>query len=123
MVFGREKAQLIAKVALEKKAERVVILGMRGLAGWTDYFVISSGSSSRQVKAIADEIMEKLSHSKTQVPSVEGYHQGEWVLIDAGDVVAHIFMPEQRSFYDLERLWGDAPRIIPPPVSRPGGAQ
>lgn len=108
MVFGRKKAQLIAKAALEKKAEGVVILDMRGLAGWTDYFVISSGSSSRQVKAIADEILEKLDHSKTTAPAVEGYNQGEWVLIDAGDAVAHIFMPAQRSFYDLERLWGDA---------------
>ena len=111
MALGRKKAQLIAKAALEKKGEAVVILDMRGLAGWTDYFVISNGSSTRQVKAIADEILEKLDHSKTRAPSVEGYTPGEWVLIDAGDAVAHIFMPEQRRFYDLERLWGDAPRI------------
>ena len=111
MAVGRKKAQLIAKAALEKKAEGVVILDMRGLAGWTDYFVISSGSSSRQVKAIADEILEKLNHSKAKKPTVEGYAPGEWILIDSGDTVAHIFIPEQRSFYDLERLWGDAPRI------------
>ena len=116
MVLGRKKAQMIAKAALEKKGEGVVILDMRGLVGWTDYFVISSGSSSRQVKAIADEILGKLDHSKTRTPSVQGYTHGEWVLIDAGDAVAHIFIPEQRSFYDLEHLWGDAPRIIPPPV-------
>ncbi len=116
MLAGRKKAQMIAKAALEKKGEGVVILDMRGLVGWTDYFVISSGSSSRQVKAIADEILGKLDHSKTRTPSVQGYTHGEWVLIDAGDAVAHIFIPEQRSFYDLEHLWGDAPRIIPPPV-------
>lgn len=88
---------------------------MRHLAGWTDYFVIASGSSSRQVKAIADEVVGKL--NPTQGPKtsavclVEGYQEGDWVLIDAGEAVAHLFLPEQRSFYDLENLWGDAPRI------------
>lgn len=86
---------------------------MRGVTGWTDYFVISSGSSTRQVKAIADEVAVRLNHGKTRSKSivVEGYAEGEWVLIDAGDVIVHIFLDERRDFYDLEGLWGDAPRI------------
>lgn len=104
---------MIAKAALAKNGEDVVILDMRGVTGWTDYFVISSGSSTRQVKAIADEVTARLNHGKTQSKpvTVEGYAEGEWVLIDAGNVITHIFLQEQRDFYDLERLWGDAPRV------------
>lgn len=84
---------------------------MRGVTSWTDYFILSSGTSHRQVKAIADEILERLNHEKGLRVSIEGYNEGEWVLVDAGDAIAHIFLPELRSFYGLENLWGDAPRI------------
>ena len=79
---------MIAKSALEKKAEDVVILDMRKLTAWTDYFVISSGLSNRQVKAIADQMIHELNKASSIHRSMEGYQQGEWVLIDAGDVVA-----------------------------------
>lgn len=86
---------------------------MRKLAGWTDYFVISSGVSNRQVRAIADKILEKLNPIEGLNYSLEGDNDGGWILIDTGSVVAHIFLQEQRGFYNLENLWGDAPKIEP----------
>ena len=83
---------------------------MKEVSNFTDFFVIASGSSQRQVQAIADSIEEELSKKKIPVWHLEGYREAQWVVVDYGDVIAHIFLEEKRSFYRLERLWGGAPR-------------
>lgn len=89
-----------------------MVLDLRGLSDFTDYFVIGHGSSDRQVLAIADAIEETLAKELRVKPDhVEGRRGGEWVLLDYIDFVVHVFVAEKRSFYALERLWGDAPRI------------
>lgn len=93
-----------------------MVLDLRGLSDFTDYFVICHGSSSRQVLAIAQALEENLSKELGLEPDhVEGKRQGEWVLLDYIDFVVHVFVEEKRSFYALERLWGDAPRVEQPP--------
>jgi ribosome-associated protein len=101
----------IAQVGLAKKAEDVLVIDVRGLTSYADYFVIMSADSERQASAIADAIDEQLEAHGASKVGVEGHSGGRWVLIDYGDVVAHVFHPEARSFYDLEGLWADAPRI------------
>ena len=97
---------------LDKKAEDVLVLDLRGLCQFTDYFVICHGSSSRQVLAIADAIEEQLLEEHGRKPKhVEGRRVAEWVLLDFIDVVIHVFVAEKREFYRLERLWGDAPKV------------
>jgi len=92
------------------------VLDLRGLSDFTDHFVICHGSSNRQVLAIAEAIEERLSEELDLEPDhVEGRRQGEWVLLDYIDFVVHVFVKEKRSFYALERLWGDAPRVEQPP--------
>jgi ribosome-associated protein len=97
--------------ALAKKASDVVVLDLHGLASFTDYFLICSGDSHRQLKTIADEIDKTLRKSKTKPIHVEGYPKGEWLLMDYVDFIVHVFTPESRAHYDLERLWGDATRL------------
>ena len=106
-----EAAQIAAKAALDKKAENVVILDVRGLTSYADYFVVASGTSDRQVSAIADAIEEQMKKAGHRTIGVEGYTRGHWVLLDFGDVVAHVFYEEARAFYDIEGLWADARRI------------
>lgn len=101
-------AKLAAEAANDKKASRPVILDIQGLSVIADYFVIASGNSEKQVQAIADGVKDNLQEAGVDVRGMEGYDQGRWVLIDAGDVVIHVFHREERDFYDLERLWGDA---------------
>ena len=84
---------------------------MKKISNITDFFIICSGNSTRQVKAIADHIIEKLKQSGHRVWHIEGYQHALWVLLDCGNTVVHIFHTPTRSFYDLERLWGDAPQI------------
>lgn len=96
------------EAASAKKAERIVVLDLRRIASFTDYFVICSGTSSRQVQAIADEIVEKLKAEGTRPLHVEGYAVAAWILLDYGDLVVHVFEQRARDFYDLERLWRDA---------------
>jgi ribosome-associated protein len=91
-----------------------VVLEVKKLSSFTDFFVICSGTSDRQVQAIAGHIEEKLGAEKIRPLSVEGKREGRWVLLDYGDVVVHVFYQPVRDFYDLERLWADAPRIEPP---------
>lgn len=92
-----------------------MVLDLRGLCDFTDYFVICHGSSSRQVAAIADAIEERLATREHRSPKhVEGKRVGDWVLLDFIDVVVHVFLDEKRAFYGLERLWGDAPRVAVP---------
>lgn len=85
-------------------------MDMKEISNFTDFFVIASGTSHRQVQAIADAIEEELSKKKVPPWHLEGYREAQWVVIDYGDVIAHIFLEEKRSFYRLERLWGEAPR-------------
>ena len=97
--------------ALDKKATDVVVLDLRNSPAFTDYFILCSGGSPRQVKAIADAIEEALKESKVRPAHVEGYDRGEWVLMDYFNFIVHVFSPPMRLFYSLERLWGDAERI------------
>jgi len=106
-----EKARLIAGAALDKKAKGVVILEIRGLSIITDYFVICSGDSTTQTRSIVDGIEEKLRGKDIRPSRIEGYTPSQWVLMDYGDVIVHVFEEEKRSFYDIEKLWIDAPRI------------
>lgn len=105
----KEIADLAAETASNKKAKDVVILDIQGLSVIADYFVICSGNSQTQVQAIAKEIKDKMHEHQVEIKGSEGMEQARWVLIDLGDVVVHIFHKEEREFYKLERLWGDAP--------------
>jgi ribosome-associated protein len=111
---GDELARLIAGYADDKKAQDIVELDLRGVVGYTDYFVICSGSSDRQVKAIHDGIHKSLKDEHGVLPRrVEGLSEAHWVLMDYLDVVVHVFTPETRGYYRLEQLWGEAPsRVI-----------
>jgi ribosome-associated protein len=99
------------RAALDKKATDVVILDLRHTPAFTDYFVLCSGQNQRQVKAIADAIEETLRAAKVRPAHVEGYDRAEWILMDFFDFIVHVFSPQTREFYSLERLWGDAERI------------
>jgi ribosome-associated protein len=102
-----------ARAALEKKAEGVVILDLRGVSGYTDFLVIGSGSSDRQLEAIVNGVEKELTAQGHRVIGSEGQRGGRWVLLDFGDVVVHVFHQEERAHYDLEGLWADAPRVEP----------
>jgi ribosome-associated protein len=107
--------------AAEKKALKVVVLDLREIASFTDFFVIASGTNERQVQAISDEIVETLKKAGTPVTRVEGYKTAEWILLDYGDFVIHIFNEKARAFYDLERLWRESKRVeLPPEFSSTG---
>jgi ribosome-associated protein len=106
-----QKALSCARSAIDKKAENVKILDLSGISGFTDYFVICSGMSDRQVQAIADSVEHQMESSGQELLSSEGYSDGRWVLMDFGDVVVHIFLDALREYYDLEALWTDAPRV------------
>lgn len=108
------KAFLCAQAALDHKAMDLVILDVKNISSFTDYFVICSGTSDRQVQAIASHVEEKLGEHAFRPIGVEGKTQGRWVLLDYGDVFMHIFQKPIREFYDLERLWADAPRVALP---------
>ncbi len=99
------------KAALDKKAFDVVVLDLRGTPAFTDFFVLCSGSSQRQVKAIADAVEDALRDARVRAAHVEGYDRAEWVLMDFFSFIVHVFTPQTREFYSLERLWGDAERI------------
>lgn len=97
--------------ALDKKALDLVVLDLRNTPAFTDFFVLCSGQSQRQVKAIADAVEETLRAAKVRPAHVEGYDRAEWVLMDFFTFIVHVFTPQTREFYSLERLWGDAERI------------
>lgn len=105
-------AHRAASLALDKKATDVVILDMRGRATYADYLVIASGESERQVTSMAEHLEEKLADEGYRPIGTEGLESGHWVLLDFGEVVAHLFFAEVRAFYDLEGLWVDAPREL-----------
>ena len=104
----QERCRAICSAADEKKARDIVQMDMIGLMSTNDYFVICSANTATQVRAIADNIEEKMEEGGISFLHKEGYREGEWVLLDYGDTVAHIFQQEAREYYALERLWGDA---------------
>ena len=99
------------RAAEDKKAVDLTVLDLRKAAGFTDYFLICSGTNPRQIRAIADSVMEVLAAEGATPAHVEGYDRSEWVLLDYFDFIVHVFAPETRLFYGLERLWGNAERI------------
>ena len=104
-----------AELALDRKAEHVLALDLRGISSATDYFVLATGNSDVQVKAIAEHIMEELAKSGVRPLHVEGLDRARWVLMDFVDFVVHVLHPLARDFYQLELLWGDAPtRVFAP---------
>ena len=106
-----ERMLTALEAAAEKKAINSVVLDLREIASFTDYFVITSGTNERQVQAISDEIVETLKKTGTAAARVEGYKTAEWILLDYGDFVVHVFDEKARAFYDLERLWRESRRV------------
>ena len=111
-----ERIRRTINAAWEKKALEMTVLDLREIASFTDYFVIATGTNRRQVQAISDEVVDQLKHSGTRAARVEGYQTAEWILVDYGDFVVHVFDEKARRFYDLERLWREASRVdvVPP---------
>jgi ribosome-associated protein len=106
--------RIAAQAAADKKAEDLLILDLRKAAGFTDFFVIGTGQNARQIRAIADSVIEALKAAQIRPSHIEGYDQSEWVLIDCFDFIVHVFSREARAFYGLERLWGSAEPIALP---------
>ena len=109
-----ERILTALRAAGDKKAGEMVVLDLREVASFTDYFLITSGTNVRQVQAIADEVVEQLKKQNTRAARVEGYKSAEWVLVDYGDFIVHVFEAKARRFYDLERLWRDAKSVALP---------
>jgi ribosome-associated protein len=108
---AEEKTALSSRAAADKKALDIVVLDMHEASSITDYFLICSGGSSRQVQAIADAIEEQMRRLGVASLGFEGYREARWILMDYGDVIVHVFAQDTRDFYDLERLWANAPKI------------
>ena len=108
---GEELAKLCVRTALEKKAENPVIIDVRKLCSFTDFFVILTGRSTRHVQSIAEAIETELRTKRLSTGNAEGLQEGTWVLLDYSDIAVHIFYAETRKFYDIEGLWHDAPRV------------
>jgi ribosome-associated protein len=105
-------------LASNKKAEEIVILDLRNISSFTDFFVICSGTSEPHLKAIAAEIEEQLKTEKdVRASSIDGFPASQWIVLDYLDVIVHVFRREKREFYSLEDLWGDAPRLAWEPTS------
>ncbi|HCC54755.1 MAG TPA: ribosome silencing factor [Desulfobulbaceae bacterium] len=110
-VSSLELARFAALAALDKKAEDLVVLDVRGLSSFTDFFVIMSGRSTRHVQGLAQAVDAVLRHKNVKDGNTEGLNEGHWVLLDYNDVIVHIFYSEDRSFYNIEGLWHDAPIV------------
>lgn len=106
--------QVAYKAIDDKRAEDIVVLNMENISLLADYFIICHGSSDRQIQAIAREVQDKAYEHGFDVKRVEGFDSARWVLVDLGDVVVHVFHKDERAFYNLERLWGDAPQLDVP---------
>jgi len=119
-VDSRDKALLCVKFALEKKAYDLVLIEVGRLTSLAEFFLVCTGRSDTQVQAIAQGIEENLSRAGMRPLSMEGYPRGQWIVLDYGDVVVHVFYEPVREFYDLDRLWDRAPRVELP---EPYGAQ
>lgn len=106
-----ERLVTLAEAALDRNAREGVVLDLRGLSDATDYFVVLSGDSDVHARAVADSISDRLEEAHGETPTgVEGHSAGRWILLDYIDIVVHVFLPRVREFYQLERLWADAPR-------------
>jgi ribosome-associated protein len=106
-----ERMMRVLQAAAEKKAIEPTVLDLRGISSFTDFFVMFTGANRRQVQAISDEVVEQLKRHGSPAARVEGYQNAEWILIDYGDFVVHVFDEKARRFYDLERLWREAGRL------------
>lgn len=106
-----ELQSLIVEAVLEKKAVDVLVLDIRSRADFTDCFIICSGDSRAQVQAIVDSVLEKTRGTSYKSIGVEGYSDGNWIIVDLVDIFVHVFQKQARSYYDLERLWGDVPVV------------
>jgi ribosome-associated protein len=113
---SQQIAQLAAEAALSRRANDVVILDLRGIASFTDFFVICSGNSDTHLEGIFNAILEKLDENAVELWHREGGRHDNWLLLDYVDVVVHLFLREAREFYNLERLWADAPTVELPEV-------
>lgn len=108
---SQDLLKTVVKAADDKKANDLMILNMQGLSPMADYFVIGHGNSDRQVQAIVREIKDQVHEQGLTIKRLEGFDEAKWILMDIGDVVVHIFQKDDRAYYNLERLWGDAPTI------------
>ncbi len=108
---SRELVSKVVKAIKEKKGTNIIILQMKDLSALTDYYVLANGNSRVQTQAIADEIKDEIAKTGISFARREGYAEGRWILLDFGNVIVHVFQEEEREFYSLERLWGDALRI------------
>jgi len=122
---AEEKVIRASQAALDKKAFDLIAFDLRGISDMADYFLICTGTTDTHVRAIADAIEEALLREGVKMGHKEGYLESTWILLDYGDIVVHIFTNDKRQYYDLERLWGDAPRVdlsssvpLPPPAAR-----
>lgn len=106
-----KKFNLCVKAALKKKAYDLIALDIKGISSFADYFIICSATSNRQVQAIASSIELDLKKERIYPLGIEGFSEGEWILLDYDEVVIHVFYQPLREFYELERLWAEAPRI------------
>ncbi len=104
---ARQLMENIVKYVDDKKAQNITVLDIGSLTTLCDYFIICEGGSSTQVKAIADEVEEKLSEQGVQVNGIEGFSSADWILMDYGDAVLHVFTPQSREFFNIENLWSD----------------
>jgi ribosome-associated protein len=121
---SKELLDRILAIVSSHKAEDVAAYDVRGVASYADFIVLCSGQNERQVEAIADHVLHDLKPAGVRPLGVEGKQAAEWVLLDFGDVVLHVFDEPVRAFYDLDGLWGDAPRIpVPAPARLSAGAQ
>lgn len=124
---SKQRAILCAAYALEKKAVNVRILDVRGLSSLTDFLLLATARSDRQVQAVAESVRLGLKKDHAMPPlAVEGMNEGRWVLIDYGDVMVHVFQEPVREFYDLDGLWGEAPEVVVPAEyhwERPAGSR
>jgi ribosome-associated protein len=107
----RARANMIAHAMLSRKAERLVALDVRTLTSYADTLILATGNSDRHARSIADAVAEAVAARGEKPLGTEGYEEGHWVLIDLGDAIVHVFRPEVREKYDLERLWSDAPKL------------
>ena len=106
-----ERIRTALHAAADKKAIDLTVLDLRGVATFTDFFVISTGTNKRQMQAISDEVVDKLKRRGSPAARVEGYQAAEWILVDYGDFIVHVFDEKARRFYDLEYLWREAKRL------------
>lgn len=106
--------EITYKALDDKRGKDIVVLNMQNISILADYFIICHGNSDRQLQAMAREVQEKAQENGFEVKRIEGYDTARWILVDVGDVVVHIFHKDERAFYNLERLWGDAPQLDVP---------